>query len=44
MSYSLATLRPLLQDEIFLRVGQTIRPTVWALALAAPLRRALVQA
>lgn len=44
MSHSLATLRTLFQDDIFVRVGQTMKPTVRALALAAPVRQALAQA
>jgi LysR family transcriptional regulator, mexEF-oprN operon transcriptional activator len=44
MSYSLSTLRLLLQDELFVRVGQTMRPTPRAHALAAGISRVLSEA
>ncbi|RCK54275.1 LysR family transcriptional regulator [Thalassospira profundimaris] len=44
MSHNLATLRMLLDDELFYRVGQTMRPTARALALAGSIRAVLVQA
>ncbi len=43
MSHSLATLRGLLQDELFVRSGQTMRPTARAKALAPQIRDALHQ-
>ncbi|GAB0112915.1 LysR family transcriptional regulator [Acidisoma sp. C75] len=43
MSHSLSTLRVLLQDELFVRVGQSLRPTARAAALAEPIRAALRQ-
>lgn len=44
MSHSLATLRVLLQDELFIRVGQVMQPTAKARGLAVPVRHALHQA
>jgi LysR family transcriptional activator of mexEF-oprN operon len=44
MSHNLATLRLLLQDELFVRVGQIMQPTVKAQALSGPIRMALDQA
>jgi LysR family transcriptional regulator, mexEF-oprN operon transcriptional activator len=44
MSHSLATLRILLQDELFIREGRTLKPTARALSLAEPVRRVLEQA
>jgi LysR family transcriptional activator of mexEF-oprN operon len=41
MSHSLATLRLLMQDELFVRVGQTMQPTARALAIAPRVRHAL---
>jgi LysR family transcriptional regulator, mexEF-oprN operon transcriptional activator len=43
MSYSLSTLRVLLQDELFVRIGGSIQPTARAVALAGPIRTALAQ-
>jgi DNA-binding transcriptional LysR family regulator len=43
MSHSLSTLRVLLQDELFVRVGQSLRPTARAAALAGQIRAALEQ-
>ena len=44
MSHSLSTLRVLLQDDLFIRVGQVMQPTARARSLAIPVRRALRQA
>lgn len=44
MSHSLSTLRVLLQDELFIRVGQVMQPTAKARSLAVPVRKALKQA
>jgi LysR family transcriptional activator of mexEF-oprN operon len=44
MSHSLSVLRMLLQDELFVRRGQTMEPTPYALHLAGPVRRVLAQA
>lgn len=44
MSHSLSTLRVLLQDELFIRVGQVMQPTARARSLAVPVRKALRQA
>ena len=44
MSHSLSTLRVLLQDELFIRVGQVMQPTSRARSLAVPVRQALKQA
>ncbi|MEB2843042.1 LysR family transcriptional regulator [Rhizobiales bacterium RZME27] len=44
MSHSLSTLRVLLQDELFIRVGQVMQPTARARSLAVPVRQALRQA
>lgn len=44
MSHSLSTLRVLLQDELFIRVGQVMQPTARARGLAVPVRQALRQA
>ncbi|WP_163270040.1 LysR family transcriptional regulator [Chelativorans alearense] len=43
MSHSLATLRVLLQDELFVRVGQAMQPTARARMLAPRVRLALQQ-
>ena len=43
MSHSLATLRGLLQDELFVRSGQVMRSTAHARTLARPIRDALQQ-
>lgn len=44
MSHSLSTLRVLLQDELFIRVGRIMQPTARARSLAIPVRQALRQA
>jgi len=44
MSHALSTLRMLMQDELFIRVGQTMQPTARARSLAVPVRQALRQA
>lgn len=44
MSHNLSTLRTLFQDELFIRVGQEMKPTARALNLAGPVRQALRQA
>eukprot|EP00003_Mantamonas_plastica_P007901 TRINITY_DN16740_c0_g1_i1.p1 TRINITY_DN16740_c0_g1~~TRINITY_DN16740_c0_g1_i1.p1 ORF type:complete len:321 (+),score=35.40 TRINITY_DN16740_c0_g1_i1:89-1051(+) len=44
MSHNLSTLRMLLDDELFVRVGQKMQPTAKARALAGPVRTALSQA
>ncbi len=44
MSHNLSTLRMLLQDDLFVRVGQKMQPTAKARALAGPVRAALAQA
>jgi LysR family transcriptional activator of mexEF-oprN operon len=44
MSHSLSMLRMMLQDELFVRRGQIMEPTPYALHLAAPVRRVLAQA
>ena len=44
MSHALSTLRALLQDELFIRVGQAMQPTARARSLAVPVRHALRQA
>ncbi|WP_198670573.1 LysR family transcriptional regulator [Oceanicella sp. SM1341] len=44
MSHALATLRMLLQDELFVRSGQTMQPTLRTRALAGPIRQLLLQA
>ncbi|MDB5715317.1 MAG: LysR family transcriptional regulator [Sphingomonadales bacterium] len=44
MSHNLGTLRMLMSDELFVRVGQVMNPTPRALALAAPIRQILEQA
>ena len=44
MSHSLATLRVLMQDELFIRVGQVMQPTARARGFAVPVRHALHQA
>ncbi|AUG54306.1 LysR family transcriptional regulator [Thalassospira marina] len=44
MSHSLATLRLLLGDELFVRIGQKMQPTARAQSLAGPIREALHQA
>ena len=44
MSHNLSTLRMLLQDDLFVRVGQKMQPTAKARALAGPVRTALSQA
>jgi LysR family transcriptional regulator, mexEF-oprN operon transcriptional activator len=43
MSHTLSTLRVLLQDELFVRVGSLMHPTPRAAALAGPVRAALAQ-
>lgn len=43
MSHSLSTLRVLLQDELFVRVGTTMKPTARAGMLAGPIHAALTQ-
>ncbi len=43
MSHTLSTLRVLLQDELFVRVGTVIQPTARATALSGPVRAALAQ-
>ncbi|MFV1852086.1 MAG: LysR family transcriptional regulator [Thalassospira sp.] len=44
MSHNLNTLRMLLGDDLFVRVGQKMQPTAKARALAGPVRTALSQA
>lgn len=44
MSHNLSTLRLLLQDELFVRVGQQMRPTARALSLAEGVNQVLAQA
>jgi LysR family transcriptional activator of mexEF-oprN operon len=44
MSHNLSTLRLLLQDELFVRVGQIMQPTAKALALADGVNQVLSQA
>lgn len=44
MSHNLNTLRLLLDDELFIRVGQVMKPTPRALALAASIGQILTQA
>ncbi|RJE85486.1 LysR substrate-binding domain-containing protein [Paracoccus onubensis] len=44
MSHALSTLRMLMQDELFIRVGQVMQPTARARSLAVPVRQALRQA
>ncbi|MEN2990221.1 LysR substrate-binding domain-containing protein [Tistrella sp. BH-R2-4] len=44
MSHALSTLRLLLDDDLFVRVGQAMQPTARALAVAGPVRAALAQA
>ncbi|MCC8395615.1 LysR family transcriptional regulator [Paraburkholderia sp. MMS20-SJTR3] len=44
MSHNLGTLRVLLDDELFVRVGQVMKPTSRAQALAAAINRILEQA
>jgi DNA-binding transcriptional LysR family regulator len=44
MSHALARLRELLQDELFVRAGNGIEPTMLAESLAGPVREALQQA
>lgn len=43
MSHSLSTLRVLLQDQLFVRVGSALQPTARAVILAEPIRTALAQ-
>lgn len=43
MSHTLSTLRVLLQDELFVRIGTAMQPTPRAAALAGPVRSALAQ-
>lgn len=43
MSHSLSTLRVLLLDELFVRVGTVMQPTAYAFVLAEPVRVALAQ-
>ena len=38
MSHALSTLRMLMQDELFIRVGQVMQPTARARSLAVPVR------
>lgn len=44
MSHNISTLRTLFQDELFIRVGQAMKPTARALNLSGPIRQALRQA
>ena len=44
MSHTLATLRVLLDDALFVRVNQRLQPTARALAVWGPVRQALLQA
>jgi LysR family transcriptional activator of mexEF-oprN operon len=44
MSHALSTLRMLMQDELFIRVGQVMQPTARARSLAVPVSQALRQA
>ncbi|WP_042338449.1 LysR substrate-binding domain-containing protein [Paraburkholderia ferrariae] len=44
MSHNLGTLRVLLDDELFIRVGQVMKPTPRAVAFAAPISQMLEQA
>ncbi|MBM7321982.1 LysR family transcriptional regulator [Agrobacterium sp. S2] len=44
MSHNLSTLRALFQDELFVRVGQTMQPTPKAHALAPAIQQILAQA
>jgi LysR family transcriptional activator of mexEF-oprN operon len=44
MSHNISTLRMLFEDELFIRVGQTMQPTARARTLAGPIRNALRQA
>ncbi len=44
MSHNLNTLRMLMADDLFVRVGQKMQPTAKARALAGPVRTALSQA
>ena len=44
MSHALSTLRMLFQDELFVRRGQIMEPTPYALQLAGPVRKVLAQA
>jgi LysR family transcriptional activator of mexEF-oprN operon len=44
MSHSLSMLRMMLQDELFVRRGQIMEPTPYALRLAGPVRRVLAEA
>lgn len=44
MSHALSTLRMLMQDELFIRIGQVMQPTARARTLAVPIRQALRQA
>lgn len=44
MSHNLATLRLLMQDELFVRVGRTMQPTPRALAIAPPIQQILSSA
>jgi LysR family transcriptional activator of mexEF-oprN operon len=41
MSHNISTLRTLFQDELFIRVGQVMRPTARALNLSGPVRQAV---
>lgn len=43
MSHTLSTLRVLLQDDLFVRIGAVMEPTPRAATLAGPVRAALVQ-
>ncbi|WP_320198467.1 LysR family transcriptional regulator [Agrobacterium sp. rho-13.3] len=44
MSHNISTLRTLFQDDLFIRVGQVMKPTARALNLAGPIRQTLRQA
>lgn len=44
MSHSLSTLRVLLADELFVRVGQVMQPTTTAMELAGPVQQVLAGA
>ena len=44
MSHALSTMRLLMQDELFARVGQNMQPTPKALQLAGPIRQLLLEA
>ncbi len=44
MSHNLSTLRMLLQDELFVRVGRNMQPTDLSMAIAGPIEQLLAQA